>query len=1076
MDALSPRSANIQVKPKLTRQKEMAEEEAKRVEAVKKALKEKEYAPVPPEWVLQPAISQGGLAEKFRVGRCIGKGGFAMCYEGELRNKIQGQDRKIFALKVVKAKMSQKKMEEKVRPIYSYQMYHLVNSPQFRTELQIHAKMRHPNIVEFHRAFTFKESTYVVLELCSNGSIMDMVKKRRCLTLPEVRRYTIQLCGAIKYMHARNVIHRDLKMGNLFLDREMNLKIGDFGLAAVLVSTEEYQLGLYENAKKRRTTLCGTPNYIAPEILEKAKGGHDYKVDIWAIGVIVYVPDFRHICPSQLTSARFAMLAGQPPFQSSSQNEIYRKARNLEYDWPHKDRHLNDIPEEAKDLVAQLLKVEAEKRPDADEVVGHPFFSMHGGNAMPLIMDESFTREIPTFLNQKMRPRGDVMLEGTERLSIRRLARQCGVGHLPGDRAPQAAVGGDIDVPLYGQCQAEENSGNGPIVPMPNDVVYTSNINYTNSQTPQSQDHNHSGSADPDKGMIGSLPPQPSGEAPNQFLLPERPRRAPVQSHAATLRAANVSAAVSQPRVALERAPLVGGTLRSRDPATATLRGRRGLLNELPVRPPNALSDVGGLDSKTLARHPRAARSKKVHVLGDGDAPDALKAIEIIKPLTKDEIIDKAYADPDAKRRDISARTRARIASNVQKEMAVADRDNGKLSIDKPASRPRATPNTPKSANSLISSNDVSESLPNTKPDDVLQQLQKLHKELETCLKDFSTESTDSRVQNIDVKNKSFKHRPVVVKWVDYTNKFGIGYILANGTVGCVFKADETSFQTCVVVAGAETHLKRRRTSGYAEKHQIVPSKGPPVEFIENGGEDGLKRVLVQASAYQVKVTDGVADKFVPGLDIHEFEKRRKLCLWDKFGKYMTQNLGKGEEVDLQALEESNTSKSRRNPAAGPFVKFYQRLGNVGIWGYGDGSFQFNFPDHTKLVVSEGGSWADFYHLPVAATQKLKTGGVLEEGALAERSVLCYPTAVMLHGAYRGHEFKELVKANELEAKMTFIKDVVDVWAKEGGLGCVGMKKGMKWDGMTEKGGKLVWVTVGAKGGDGRYEMPVSKA
>ncbi len=770
------------------------------------------------------------------------------------------------------------------------------------------------------------------------------------------------------------------------------------------------------------------------------------------------------------------MLAGQPPFQSTSQNEIYRKARNLEYDWPQKDRHLNDIPEEAKDLVAQLLKVEAEERPNADEVVGHPFFSMHGGNAMPLIMDESFTREIPAFLDQKMRPRGDVMLEGTERLSLRRLARQCGVGHLPGDRAPQAAVGGDIEVPLYGQCQAEENSGNGPIVPMPKDVVYTSHISCTDSPTAQPQDDSHSGSADPDTVMHDSLPPQPSVEPANQFLLPERPRRAPVQSHAATLRAANISAAVFQPRAALERAPLVGGTLRSRDPATATLRGRRGLLNEFPVRPPNTISDAGGLESKTLARHPRATRSKKVHLLGDDDPPDALKAIEVNKPLTKDEIIDEVYTDPDAKRRDISARTRARIASNVQKEMAAADRDNEKLSIDKPASRPKWTLNTTKSGNSLISPNDVSESLPNTKPDEVLQQLQKLHNELETCLKDFSSENADSRVQNIDVKNKSFKHRPVVVKWVDYTNKFGIGYILANGTVGCVFKGDETSFQTCVVVAGAETHLKRRKTSGYADKHQMVPSKGPPVEFIENGDEDGLKRVLVQASAYQVKVIAGVADKLGPGLDIHDFEKRKKLCLWDKFGKYMTQNLGKSEEADLQALEESNTSKSRRNTAAGPFVKFYQRLGNVGIWGYGDGSFQFNFPDHTKLVVSEGGSWVDFYHLPVAAAQTLKSGGVLEAGALAERSVLCYPTAVMLHGTYRGHEFKELVKENELEVKMTFIKDVVGVWAKEGGLGCMGKKKGVKWEGMMEKGGKLVWVTVGAKGGDGRYEMPVSRA
>ena len=289
MEALSPRSANVQVKPRSMKQKELAEEEDKKADAAKKALKEKEYAPVPPEWVLQPPIAKGGLAEKFRTGRCIGKGGFAMCYEGELRSKQQGMNKTIFALKVVKARMSQKKMEEKVSQVALARLIVKLMLSKFRTELQIHAKMQHPNIVEFHRAFTYRESTYVVLELCSNGSVMDMVKKRRCLSLPEVRRYTVQLCGAIKYMHARNVIHRDLKMGNLFLDQEMNLKIGDFGLAAVLVSKEEYQLGLYENAKKRRTTLCGTPNYIAPEILEKGKGGHDYKVDIWAIGVIVYV-------------------------------------------------------------------------------------------------------------------------------------------------------------------------------------------------------------------------------------------------------------------------------------------------------------------------------------------------------------------------------------------------------------------------------------------------------------------------------------------------------------------------------------------------------------------------------------------------------------------------------------------------------------------------------------------------------------------------------------------------------------------------------------------------------------------
>jgi myosin-1 len=140
--------------------------------------------------------------------------------------------------------------------------------------------MYHPNIVEFYRAFAHEQNTYVVLELCSNKSLMEMVKHRKFLTLPEVRRFTIQMCGAIKYMHSRDVIHRDLKMGNIFLDGDMNIKIGDFGLAAIL-------LGAKDASHIRRTTMCGTPNYIAPEILEKSKQGHDHNVDIWSLGVIM---------------------------------------------------------------------------------------------------------------------------------------------------------------------------------------------------------------------------------------------------------------------------------------------------------------------------------------------------------------------------------------------------------------------------------------------------------------------------------------------------------------------------------------------------------------------------------------------------------------------------------------------------------------------------------------------------------------------------------------------------------------------------------------------------------------------
>lgn len=778
------------------------------------------------------------------------------------------------------------------------------------------------------------------------------------------------------------------------------------------------------------------------------------------------------------------MLVGQPPFQAASQNEIYRKARGVEYDWPEKDKHFNDIPEEAKDLVARLLKVDAEERPDPDQVVGHPFFSMYGGDAMPMTMEDYFCREIPRYLDRKAIPRGDVMLKGTERLSLRALAKRCGVGYLHGDSEPQAAVGGDVDISLYKECQAEEDSGTAPVVPLPKDMVYTSK--FPSSCWPDLEANDSSQSTlvnsdvvmqDVDTSRTSTATSRSStAVAENNSIrsVPERPRRAPVQSHAATLRAAHVSSRPPQLKQVLEHAGPLDGTVRTRAAANASVRAGRGLLNELPVRPTLNASSAGGLEAKVLARNPRATRAKKAHVL-DQDMADPPVAPKARRPPTKDHCIDQVYSNPDVKRQDMAARSRARIASNVQKEMADVVPLTRTISSEITTNRAGQRSDSPRPENALIGPDEVLECLPGSKPDDVLRQLQRLHNELEISLKNLARGKDNSQIEEFDTKSQNFKHRPVVVKWVDYTNKFGIGYILANGTVGCVFKGDETSNPTCVVVAGAEDHLKKRNVTKYGEKHQMVHAKGAPIEFIENCGLEGLKRVLVPASQYQVAVSDaGVADKLAPGRDIHDYEKRRKLCLWDKFGKYMTQSLGKSEESDRNSLEEADSSRLRRNNAAGPFVKFYQRLGNVGIWGFGDGSFQFNFPDHTKLVVSGDGTWLDFYHLPTQAAKALKTGRALEAGALAARSVLCYPTSVMLSGSYRGHEFKALVNENELDGKTAFVRDVVGLWAKEGGLGCMGRKEGVKWEGMLEEGGKLVWVTVGAKGGDARYEMPAT--
>ena len=129
--------------------------------------------------------------------------------------------------------------------------------------------------MEFYTNFEDENNVYINLELCENGSINDLIQCRCELSTPEIQSFLYGLCQGILYLHSRNIIHRDMKLGNLFLDAKNMVKIGDFGLASKL-----------EFAQEKKRTVCGTPNYIAPEILF-GKGYH-FEVDIWAIGIILY--------------------------------------------------------------------------------------------------------------------------------------------------------------------------------------------------------------------------------------------------------------------------------------------------------------------------------------------------------------------------------------------------------------------------------------------------------------------------------------------------------------------------------------------------------------------------------------------------------------------------------------------------------------------------------------------------------------------------------------------------------------------------------------------------------------------
>lgn len=106
--------------------------------------------------------------------------------------------------------------------------------PQLWAEIKLHQMLQHTHVVRFDDCFEDDENVYMVLELCDNGSLNDLLRRRKRYTEAEAKFFLVQLISACQYMHDMSVIHRDLKLGNLFLDRNMNIKVGDFGLAALI--------------------------------------------------------------------------------------------------------------------------------------------------------------------------------------------------------------------------------------------------------------------------------------------------------------------------------------------------------------------------------------------------------------------------------------------------------------------------------------------------------------------------------------------------------------------------------------------------------------------------------------------------------------------------------------------------------------------------------------------------------------------------------------------------------------------------------------------------------------------------
>ncbi|KAE7997232.1 hypothetical protein FH972_001882 [Carpinus fangiana] len=273
------------------------------------------------------------IFEKYEMGRLLGQGTFAKVYYG--KNLITNEG---VAIKVInKDNVKKEGLIE-----------------QIKREISVMRLVRHPNVVELKEVMATKAKIFFVMEYVKGGELFAKVAKGK-LKEDLARKYFQQLVSAIDFCHSRGVSHRDLKPENLLLDDNEDLKVSDFGLSAL--PEQLWNDGLLH-------TQCGTPAYVAPEVLRK-KGYDGAKADIWSCGVILFV-----------------LLAGYLPFQADNLMKMYRKVFKAEFEFPQW------FSTDAKQLISQLLVSDPAKRISIPEIMQNPWFQKGFVKPIPLSIQE----------------------------------------------------------------------------------------------------------------------------------------------------------------------------------------------------------------------------------------------------------------------------------------------------------------------------------------------------------------------------------------------------------------------------------------------------------------------------------------------------------------------------------------------------------------------------------------------------------------------------------------------------------------------------------------------------------------
>ena len=293
------------------------------------------------------AYKHGSITQEYTFGKNLGSGSFGTVRVGV--HKLTGQTR---AVKILK------KSEQ--------------DEEQLFLEVDILAKLSHPNIMQIHEFYDDSTNFYIVSEFCPGGELFDTISEKGIFTEKEAAHIMKQILSAVCYSHQNNIVHRDLKPENILLDDKSDdpvVKLIDWGGAR------------YFSKNKKMTKINGTPYYIAPEVLREV---YDEKCDIWSCGVILYI-----------------LLCGYPPFNGDSDVDIMKAVKKGEYDFPPEE--WDSISKEAIELVKNMLKYDPKSRMSAFECLSHPWFKKHEDSVHDIKLSQTAIKNMKSFkTNRKL--------------------------------------------------------------------------------------------------------------------------------------------------------------------------------------------------------------------------------------------------------------------------------------------------------------------------------------------------------------------------------------------------------------------------------------------------------------------------------------------------------------------------------------------------------------------------------------------------------------------------------------------------------------------------------------------------